>query len=159
MLSCPMTTARDVPDKGACQAAAAACACFNLRKASRAVTQLFNAALQPSGLRSTQFVLMVVVRAEEPVSLPRLAHALVMDRSTLSRNLKPLEREGLLRATRSPERRGALVRLTPKGLRRLTEAVPLWEDAQKGFVERLGEARWGTLLSALSATVPATSDA
>jgi DNA-binding MarR family transcriptional regulator len=145
-----------VPDRDACKAAAAACACFNLRKASRAVTQLFNAELQPSGLRSTQFVLMVVVRAEEPVSLPRLARALVMDRSTLSRNLKPLERRALVEVTRADEGRGATVHLTRKGLELLAETVPLWEAAQRRFVGSMGEDRWGSLLSALAATVPAT---
>jgi DNA-binding MarR family transcriptional regulator len=147
-----------VPDRDACKAAAAACACFNLRKASRAVTQLFNAALQPSGLRSTQFVLMVVVRAEEPVSLPRLARALVMDRSTLSRNLKPLERRGLVEVARADESRGATIKLTRKGLAVLAETVPLWEVAQRRFVGSMGEDRWGALLSALAATVPATAE-
>lgn len=120
------------------------------------MTQLFNAELQPSGLRSTQFVLLVVVRAEEPVSLPRLARALVMDRSTLSRNLKPLERLGLVEVGRADDTRGATVRVTPKGLQVLARTVPLWEAAQSRFVAGLGEDRWGALLSALSATVPAT---
>jgi DNA-binding MarR family transcriptional regulator len=151
-----MTPPAAVPDRDACKAAAAACACFNLRKASRAVTQLFNAELQPSGLRSTQFVLLVVARAEEPVSLPRLARLLVMDRSTLSRNLQPLERRGLVDVTRADEGRGATVRLTKKGLKVLAETVPLWEAAQRRFVGGLGEERWGALLAVLSATVPST---
>lgn len=154
-----MTRPAKPPDADACKEAAAVCACFNLRKASRAVTQLFNAALQPAGLRSTQFVLMVVVRAEEPVSLPRLAHALVMDRSTLSRNLKPLERDGLLRVAPAKSGRGSVVRLSAKGLGRLAEAVPLWQEAQGRFVESLGLGRWERLREALAATVPAKTGA
>jgi len=129
------------------------CACFNLRKASRTVTQHFDAVLQPSGLRSTQFVLLVVAYAEEPVSLPRLAQALVLDRSTLTRNLKPLERDGLLRLERPAGGRGAVVRISAKGRRVLAATVPLWEKAQTSFVASLGAQRWGRLLEGLTAAV------
>ncbi len=138
-------------DKEACAAAAAVCACFNLRKASRAVTQHFNAVLQPCGLRSTQFVVLVVARAEEPVLMTRLAGALVMDRSTLLRNLKPLEKAGLVKRSRIAGQRSHSVRLTAKGRRALETAVPLWQKAQESFVEKLGGVRFKSLLSALSA--------
>ena len=135
--------------KAACAAAAEACACHNLRKASRAVTQLFNASLLPTGLRSTQFAMLAVVRAEEPVTLGQLAQALVMDRSTLSRNLQPLYRKGLLRIGRTSGERLGRVRLTAKGQRVLSAALPLWKRAQKQFEEQVGAVKSRTLLELL----------
>src|SRR5947209_7151029 len=69
----------------------ATCACSNVRKAARAVTQLFDEVLQPSGLRSTQFTLLVAVALMDEAPVTELAGALVMDRTTFTRNLKPLE--------------------------------------------------------------------
>jgi DNA-binding MarR family transcriptional regulator len=70
------------------------CACFNPRKVARAVTQLYDDALRPAGLRVTQFSLLVVVRMAGPVSVTRLAELTVLDRTTLTRNLELLERQG-----------------------------------------------------------------
>jgi len=74
----------------------ATCACSNVRKAARAVTQLFDELLQPTGLRSTQFTLLVAVALLGEAPVTQLSRALVMDRTTLARNLKPLESLGLL---------------------------------------------------------------
>src|SRR5919106_4818042 len=76
---------------------ASRCACFNLRKATRAVTQLYDDALRPSGLRCTQFSLLTLLRASGTVAMTELAEDAVMDRTTLARNLDILEREGLVR--------------------------------------------------------------
>lgn len=141
------------PSKEACAAAVARCACFNFAKASRSVTQLFNATLQPSGLRSTQFVLLATVYAEEPVSMTRLAQAVVVDRSTLARNLKPLEREGFVKTVRTPGARGNSVQLTARGRRKVADTIPLWEKAQAEFIESLGVGRWSRLLKGLNAAV------
>ncbi|MEE8273100.1 MAG: MarR family transcriptional regulator, partial [Alphaproteobacteria bacterium] len=70
---------------------AAICTCFNLRKAARAVTQLYDAALGPSGLRATQFSLIAALGVRGAPTISQLAKAMVMDRTTLTRNLKPLE--------------------------------------------------------------------
>src|SRR5947207_15934276 len=74
----------------------ATCACSNVRKAARAVTQLFDELLQPTGLRSTQFTLLVAVALLGEAPVMQLSRALVMDRTTLARNLKPPETQGLL---------------------------------------------------------------
>jgi len=141
-------------------AAAAVCACFHFRRASRAVTQLFDTILAPSGLRSTQFVILVAVHAADgPVSLPDLANALGVDRSTLTRNLQPLRKAGLLRAVSNKRSRASHVRLTAKGTRVLNEAAPLWEEAQTRFVAKLGERRWPSLLGELDGVVSAARDA
>ena len=73
------------------------CICFNLRKAARVITQIYDEAFRPTGFRSTQMPLLVATAALGPVTVNRLAEAVVMDRTTLTRNLKPLEKQGLLR--------------------------------------------------------------
>ena len=147
------------PDSKTLAEAARVCACFNFRKASRAVTQLFDAALQPGGLRSTQFVILVAVGAESRVRLPDLARALNVDRSTLTRSLQPLLRGGLLRLSGAVGDRATAVHLTAKGERTLRASVPLWEKAQTRFVEQLGARRWESILEDLGRAVRAAHGA
>ena len=129
------------------------CARLNVRKAARAVTQLFDEVLQPTGLRSTQFPLLVAValRGEAPVT--QLAEELVMDRTTLARNLKPLESQGLLTIEAGTDRRRHLVRLTERGREALARALPYWEHAQHQVVTRLGHEQWHALRASLQATM------
>jgi DNA-binding MarR family transcriptional regulator len=143
-------------DRAKIAEAAATCACFNFRKASRAVTSFFDAKLQPSGLRSTQLVILIAVALSEAAALAQLARLLVMERSTLTRNLRPLEKQGLLRVVSGSDRRTRLVELTPEGRSALAGALPLWEEAQGRFVHQLGTDRWNSLLSNLTATVDLT---
>lgn len=129
------------------------CTCFNLRKASRVVTQLFDQVLQPSGVLANQFTLLAALSLAESVSITRLAQELVMDRTTLTRNLKPLEREGLIRIEPGQDQRVRVVSLTEKGQAALAKAQPLWQQAQAKVIEELGQDRWQTLLSHLADTV------
>jgi DNA-binding MarR family transcriptional regulator len=115
------------------------CACANLRKAARAVTQLFDEALAPSGLRVTQFTLLVTSCLIGESTINELATKMAMDRTTLSRNLKPLVRIGLLEMHPGEDGRTRLVRITPAGERSLEEAYPLWQQAQQQTVYVLGE--------------------
>lgn len=147
------------PDAKTLAEAARVCACFNFRKASRAVTQLFDTVLQPSGLRSTQFVILVAIGAEGHPNLPGLARSLNVDRSTLTRNLQPLARDGLLRVLEGRGERASIVRLTPKGERLLAATVPLWEKAQGRFVEMFGGQRWPSMLADLNRVVDAAHGA
>jgi DNA-binding MarR family transcriptional regulator len=115
-----------------------------LRKASRRLTQLYDDALEGSGLRSTQFAILVELhrRAEEPPTVAQLAARLVMDRSALGHNLRPLQREGLLWLQEgSDDRRRRHVALTAQGKAKVREAMRLWETAQRRFNEVFGEAR------------------
>jgi len=146
-------------DKDLLIEAARVCACFHFRKASRAVTQLFDTILQPGGVRSTQFVILVAVYAEGKPRLPELARMLNVDRSTLTRNLQPLAREGLLRLTERRGQRASTVQLTRKGERTLAMALPLWEKAQTRFVDQLGGGRWQTMLRDLNRVVDAAHGA
>lgn len=132
---------------------AAVCTCFNLRKASRAVTQLYDKILQPSGLLTTQFTLLVAISRFSSVTITRLAQELVMDRTTLTRNLKPLERQELIEIESGQDQRTRVVALTAEGKEALAKALPLWEQAQACMVERLGQQRWSTLLESLSDTI------
>jgi DNA-binding MarR family transcriptional regulator len=125
---------------------ARACASTHLRKAARAVTQVFDEALRSSGLRATQFTLLVTSRLAGETPVRELAERMVMDRTTLSRNLKPLVRKGLLEVRPGEDGRMRLVRITPEGERILGEAYPLWERAQHEVVGALGEDRYEALL-------------
>lgn len=121
---------------------AGTCCATALRKASRRLTQLYDNALMPSGLRSTQFAILAEVcrRAGAPPSVQDLAAALVLDRSALGHNLRPLERDGLLALKKSPDdRRRRHVVLTRKGLARFEATKPLWQGAQERFTCSFGE--------------------
>src|SRR6266481_44296 len=131
----------------------ATCACSNVRKAARAVTQLFDELLQPTGLRSTQFTLLVAVARLREAPVTQLSQALVMDRTTLARNLKPLESLGHLTVEAGTDRRRHLVRLTERGRQALARALPYWEQAQHQVVMRLGQEQWHALRASLKATM------
>ena len=115
-----------------------------LRKASRRVTALYDEALAPSGLRSTQFAILaeIVDRDEGPPTLNQLADDLVLDRSGLGHSLRPLEREGLIRLEKnSRDRRSTLVALTDQGRERYAYAFTLWQKAQDRYASVVGEAQ------------------
>lgn len=128
------------------------CACFNFRKASRVVTQHFDRILKPSGLLITQFTILVAVSMAKAGTINELAEILVMDRTTLTRNLKPLEREGWLRIEPGQDQRTRMVSLTSDGEKTLAKAISLWKQAQDSLVEALGQQRWIALLSHLTET-------
>jgi DNA-binding MarR family transcriptional regulator len=115
---------------------AADCACKSLRRTARAVTQLYDETLRPSGLRVTQFTLLVAVAVSEPVPITRLADALALDRTTLARDLRPLNERGLVEVAAGDDRRMRVVRLTRQGRDAIARAYPLWEQAQARMVER-----------------------
>ncbi|WGV27190.1 MarR family winged helix-turn-helix transcriptional regulator [Halotia branconii] len=129
------------------------CTCFHLRKASRVVTQIFDEVLQPSGLLVNQFTLLVAINLAGSVTITHLAQELVMDRTTLTRNLKPLERQEFIQIQPGQDQRMRIVSLTEQGQAVLTKALPLWEQAQSRIIEQLGQEQWNVLLSGLSQTV------
>ena len=129
------------------------CACLNLRKAARAVTSFYDETLRPTRLRATQFALLSITRVLGSVTVSQLADAAVMDRTTLSRNLKPLEKRGLVRVRAGTDRRVREVTITPRGQELWTAAIPLWSAAQRRITEGLGETRLRRLVTELDATV------
>lgn len=130
---------------------AATCACFNVRKAARAITQLYDDALRPSGLRATQFTLLVFLGGRGPTSVTELADVTVTDRTTLTRNLAILEERGLIEIRPGDDARVRLVELTPAGHRAVAAAVPLWERAQASLAELVGGERVARLRESLDA--------
>jgi len=132
---------------------AGTCTCASLRQASRAVTQVYDAALQPSGLKATQFTLLAAATYVDRVPVTRLAEMLVMDRTTLTRNLRPLEAQGLLRIEAGEDRRSREILITAKGRRKLASALPLWDQAQAKLIAALGKGRWSGLLNELGSLV------
>jgi DNA-binding MarR family transcriptional regulator len=131
------------------------CACFSLRKAARAVTQLYDAALRPTGLRTTQFSLLVLLRLAGTVPMTRLAEEAVMDRTTLARNLGVLVRDGLVRVRQGADARVREVEITRAGVAKVEEAFPRWREAQRSVGRSLGARRMDRMLADLSAAVVA----
>jgi DNA-binding MarR family transcriptional regulator len=135
------------------QSAVLRCTCFNLRKAARAITQMYDEFLRPSGLRCTQFSLLMLIRGLGPIRITELAEQAVMDRTTLKRNVELLEREGLVRVEAGEDARVREVRLTAAAEEMLSEALPLWQRAQAHVTRELGQGRADRLLADLSAAV------
>ncbi len=113
------------------------CLCENLRMTARAVTAVYDDALRPLGLRVTQFSLLSRVASLGQVESWRLSEALGLDKTTLPRNLRPLERRGLIAIEPGEDRRTRLVRVTPAGEKLLKEASTCWRSVQASFKKRL----------------------
>jgi DNA-binding MarR family transcriptional regulator len=120
-----------------------ACTCGSLRKASRRVSQFYDLALAPVGIKSTQFAILSEVdhgSLEGPVTMCELAATMVMDRSTLGHNLRPLERDELVVLRLSSEdRRKRFVELTQKGKSTLQKARRVWRHAEGHFEAIFGK--------------------
>jgi DNA-binding MarR family transcriptional regulator len=131
------------------------CAHANLRKAMRVVSQAYDAALRPSGLRATQFTLLAVLAGRGELPLTKLSEILVMDRTTLTRNLKPLLAQGWLEIGREKDERIRLISITDDGRRIVAEATPLWQVAQNRVTEGIGDIRLSGVIDDLNALVDA----
>ena len=131
------------------------CNCTALRKATRRVSQLYDSALEPCGLRTTQrSILMQIAWSQNPPSLGELAEALVMDRGALTHTLKPLERDRLIEIRVDPDdRRNRLVALTAAGRQKIEQSTVLWKRAQQGFESAFGAAKSAALRQALEFVV------
>lgn len=129
------------------------CACLQLRKASRAVTQVFDEILRPSGIRATQLPVLVTLYTRQYSTVGRVAGELVMDRTSLTRLLKPLQNGGFIKSSRGKDRRTRQVSLTTLGRQTVVNTIPLWEKAQAHIVTKLGERRWRRLHADLATVV------
>ena len=131
------------------------CVCFNLRKATRSITHVYDAALRASGLRATQFTVLNVVQRLGRAGVTKIAAVAVLDRTTLTRSLALLERDGLVRIVPSDDARERLYALTPRGARTIEQALTRWDTAQSRVVDQLGSARVRRLLEDLGDVVQA----
>jgi len=128
------------------------CNCLALRQAARHVTQFYDQFLVAAGLRTTQFSILARLHRLGSTTIGALAADLVMDRTTLGRNLQPLEREGLVAVVKGrTDRRSREIRLTDTGAERLRTAVEGWVKAQAGFEAVFGEQRSSELRALLNA--------
>ena len=135
------------------------CNCQALRQATRLVTQLYDQCLAPVGLRVTQYSILANAARLGPTTVRDLADYLVMDRTSLTHNLGPLVRDGLVEVRVGTDRRVREVRLTAVGKTRLAEARPLWADAQHRFEDSYGKAKALELRTALGSAVAAVGSA
>ena len=125
------------------------CACLKVRTAARAVTRLYDDAFRPVGLRATQLSVLVAVASSEAVSIASLSRTLGMDRSTLTRNLRPLEEQGLVVLGPEAHHRSRTLSITPKGDQLLRKTLPLWEKTQENLRDGLKKPHWTNLHSEL----------
>ena len=124
----PLTVTHEVRDR---------CLCLHLQRAARAIGRRFDEALRPVGLTHGQYSLLVSLNRPEPPRIGDVAYLLAMDRTTLTANLKPLERRGLLTVSKDPQdKRNRRLALTEAGRDLLVKAVPIWRDAHDD-VDRL----------------------
>jgi DNA-binding MarR family transcriptional regulator len=130
----------------------AQCACFDLRKATRAVSRMYDHFLRNAGINVTQFSMLRLIRTEGEISVSTLGRYMVMDRTSITRALAPLERDGLIRSRAGADKRIRIVSLTTKGLKLLEAAEPKWAKAQGTLLETIGDDRWSTLRTILRDT-------
>jgi DNA-binding MarR family transcriptional regulator len=122
------------------------CLCGSMRRASRALTQLYERALAPRGLSATQMTILQALARAGEVTQGRLGEMLAMDSTSLTRTLSIMRREEWLAERRGQDRREKLIRLSNPGVKKLREAEPVWERVQLQVHEALGEQDWKQLM-------------
>ena len=135
------------------------CACSTLRRAARAVTQLYEEELRPSKLRVTQFTLLTALERADGITQGKLGELLALDSTSLTRMLKLLEREGWIRSTLGDDRRERHLCLTSAGRRKLSRAHTNWQQAQARLSGALGEEDWSKLQTLLDTITHAARQA
>ncbi|ANY85870.1 MULTISPECIES: MarR family winged helix-turn-helix transcriptional regulator [Pseudomonas] len=125
------------------------CICTHLRRAARGVSRHYDEALAGFGVNVAQFSLLRHLQRLDRPSITTLAEAMGLDRSTLGRNLRVLEAEGLVKLADGDDQRNRVVLLSAAGEALLRAALPAWEQAQRQLVERLGEGQRDALIGLL----------
>ena len=129
------------------------CVCGNLRKASRLVSQIYDEFLRPSGLKATQFGLLMMIKGFGRATVTKLADWAVLDRTTFTRNLKLLEKKGHVKIESGEDQRERVVSLTDKGSDAILFGLPFWEKAQQHVAEIIGEDKKNRIVKELSSIV------
>src|SRR6266540_122975 len=125
------------------------CVCFNLRWVTRRVTQFFDAEMRRHGIRPTQGSILLSLNTRVSWTMAELSDWLGMDRTTLVRNLRPLQRDGFVKAVGGGRGNRVELTITTKGRKQLEKLTPAWKSAQCAVVKTLGEKRWSAILSDL----------
>jgi len=129
--------------------AAENCVCFNLRWVTRAVTQFYDAEMRWHGIRPTQGSILASLQTRNSWNMAELSDWLGMERTTLVRNLRPLQRDGFVKTIGGGRGNRVEVMITSKGRKQIEKLTPAWKSAQNAVVKTLGEKRWSTILSDL----------
>ena len=130
----------------------AECACFDLRKAMRAVSRMYDDFLRDTGINVTQFSLLRLIRTEKEISVSTLSRYMVMDRTSITRALAPLGRDGLINSRTGTDKRIRIVSLTKRGDKLVADAESRWGQAQKALMEAIGDERWIVMRTVLRDT-------
>lgn len=131
------------------------CVCFNLRWVTRVVTQFFDAEMRRQGMRPTQTPILQALKKRESWNMADLSDWLGMDRTTLVRNLRPLQRDGLVQTNRAGRGGRVELALTAEGRKQIEKIMPAWRSAQRAMVKTLGEQRWSAILADLETAASA----
>ena len=142
---------KDMPKENLYEFARQAVPCvgFNTRRATRLITQYYDKALAPAGLRSTQYSLLNGLSMLGEASMQDISIMMAMDRTTLTRNLSPLVKKGLVKVSVGSDRRARPIQITPKGKSALEKALPYWEKAQAHILDTLGADKWDAMMRGL----------
>jgi len=126
------------------------CVCGNLRKTSRAITQFYDKLLASSGITITQFALLHAISIRNSSTISEISREMYMDRTTLTRSLQLLEKQGLIQIESSIDRRKRIVTITGRGKSQMNKAHPLWEKAQNIITEKFGKGNWREIKTRLN---------
>jgi len=142
---------KDMPKENLYEFARQAVPCvgFNTRRATRLITQYYDKALAPSGLRSTQYSLLNALSMLGETSMQDMSIIMAMDRTTLTRNLSPLVKKGLVKVSIGNDRRSRPITVTLKGKSALEKALPYWQEAQSHIVDAVGSEQWDAMMRGL----------
>ncbi len=125
------------------------CVGFNTRRATRLITQYYDKALAPAGLRSTQYSFLSALSMFGEASMQDMTIIMAMDRTTLTRNLSPLLKKGLVKVSVGSDRRSRPIQITAKGKSTLEKALPHWQKAQSHIVDTVGAEQWDIMMRGL----------
>ena len=125
------------------------CMAYNLKKATRAVQNLFDSAYKSIGLEGTQYTVLANIFVSEPITLSKLAESMSVDRTTLGRNLKPLEKRGFIDIKPGDDRRAKLISITDYGKQILSQALPVWKETHEQIRDLLGIEKWSSIVTNL----------
>ncbi|MFJ5769338.1 MarR family winged helix-turn-helix transcriptional regulator [Psychrobacillus sp. NPDC093180] len=126
------------------------CACANLRKAARTVTQAYEKQMQPTGLKVTQYYMLVNIVRHKDISISKLGEIMLLDQTTITRNVNLLKESGYVNITRDKnDSRTKTIYITDIGLAKLEEATPIWLQIQEKVENGMGKEQYNNLLETL----------
>jgi DNA-binding MarR family transcriptional regulator len=132
------------------------CACMATRKAARSITQFYSWFLSDSSVGASQHSILMIAYLAQAITITKMADIAVMDRTTLTRNIRPLVKEGLIEINPGEDRREKVITITRKGIKLLKKITPMWEKAQIEFEKRFGSKKFDNLINNLNEVVSIT---